>query len=530
MKKIRIISLLLTIVMALSVLSASIVTASALDTVQNAASGVSSSFLKKIFKKTAANGISSILAKVGEKEAKDLLNKSGITLFDSFLEDDNEQVLSSITELNQKLDEYHKSEMDAITKLSDTVNKLYDNQILEPFKTDYTHMEARFKNLIAAIDSAKAQASDVTFESGVIDDNTYQAYHNVVSDSTLSVSQMSDDLSLMASYISESALNLDHKNAYDLLIEADKHNYDTQSFSYSQTVENAPNLNNSRESIDEIETELAVDYAAYATYLQMSCQCAIYESNRTDSAIDSILYYYSNPTGGKLTLLAQEMEAVQAGYESANEYFDSRIAATVTYGEGYYSGGFFGDQGYPVFNSCDTAYYPSAPRAWASASRTAATLGYPVVEMKLTRDWAVTSGQSIRGDLPDPCTWRSEKVQWSGMGYVTRYYLNSNDISFFVAHNQSDADCLAYFPAEGVKNDVVVDVNGHNLQLNHSMYNPGILLVTGNSTANQHAHIIDSAGSGQLDGFPYEDYVNSKSPGTLIYNAVIGVYRDFNMF
>lgn len=433
---------------------------------------------ESIIKDIAKEGYSKLIGKVtGGNFFTEILGKTSISIFDSLIDgnqqSDTDKILNAVDAVSKKMDAYHDEEMAALEHLSNTVEEMYAEQKTNPFKQDYDSLRKSAANAINDLVWAENKLGEngAAFKGSVevngrtvqlIDDNTYSIYEKVLSDSATSISDFRQELNAMYRDIINQSAQLNNKNPYKLLVDANKLICDHQSFSYDMSVLDAPNLNDSRDCIDCMQADVLIHYAAFINLRKMECMVKLHD-NPADA--ENIIDFY-NGKDGVISSLVEEMKKIGENYTDANSYFDSQVAAKVTCGEH--------DWSWSLTKDGDVYYYTSMPKAWAYAVKTANLGVYSQVTVSVFSDWNLDS-QTVRGNLPNPCTWRTEIKRDSFGSDCKAYYLNTNEQpAFYAERNSAGNDCLAYFPTNSNSAYLVLDLNGHSLNTRACDMNIGL--------------------------------------------------------
>lgn len=489
--KTRIISILLAVITFVSVFSAAAVPASAAST--------SSISAQSVIKDIAKDGFGKIAKKIGGGNFfTEILADAAVSIFDSYIdghqESDTNKSLNAVGEISDKMDSYHKEEIGMLNDLSEQIEELHDDIRTQPFLKSFDDMQTDSRRVLEALQWLESNTSgdpiDLSADGApVIDDETYALYQTILSDRSISESALSHDITDMYYSVTCQSKELHQQNPYILLIDADARICNAKAFSYDNTVYDAPNINGSRDVIDDIQAQLLIDYAAYINLQKIDCLTQIHDD---PAGAQRILSYYfrTDPITGKLMgvipTLYSELEAIEKSYEDAAAYYDNLTAATVTVKVPGTD---------PV-----SAVYTSIPRAWAYATATGRLDARSSVTVTLNADWIPDDNGSAQG-LPNQCVWRYEKPASDSYDFGT-YYLESNNLSFYFPPNSSKS-VPAYY-SDHPAGLLTLDINGHQLVTGSGqniLTHVGIV-----NTLNSPATIIDSQSTGLVNGYPVSDY------------------------
>ena len=483
--KIRLISTLLAVMTALSVITVAVIPASA-----------SSVSAESIIKDIAKDGFKKIAGKIsGGNFFTEILGDTAVSLFDSFIDGDKPSG-TSVSEISDKMDAYHQEEIGILNSLSEKIDELHDDINTASFRADYDKMRTdSMRELQALAWLEKAEGNGQTIELNadsvpMITEATYRHYKTVIDDNAISEFTISNDLNAMYLDISGKSQQLKNQNPYDLLIDADARICNASAFSYDQNVIDAANINGSRDTIDGIQADVLIHYAAYINLVKIECLTKIYENpDNAQNILDYYLGEKENGTGGVIPTLYDQLSKIEENYESANTYYDSTAQASVTYHDAQ-------------TDTDMTAYYTSIPKAWAYATCTGRQ-NLSDVTVTLNTDWDVNADT---GHMAKQCEWKYSK---SPVNFNVTYTLTSDNISFFSSPFDSYGYVPAYYCDHADVGNVTLDLNGHSLTTGNIDFISKSGIITEKNTYS-HTALTDSQGTGLVNGYTIDDYNHFK--------------------
>lgn len=379
--KTRIVAMILAVITALSVMTVSVGSVSAAECDAAASNAIAAnsldanSLISDVTTSVAKKGIE--IATSGNPAAQILgagISTVFSTLFGSLF-GGSDAVLSEVQNLSNKVDAYHAEEMGALLNIQELLQDTQDKIDLQPFKNTCDDMCAIYTSVYKQLDYYKDSISDTTDGYGLIDDNTYIAYSDILTKVGFTTSiEVDKPFNKMCHY-----LYADNDNLYQTI--ADKYFISVENSVFAQSANGAVNLKalgdccDVKSEIEQTEAETVLYYTAYLALLQMDYQCANYEyqSKHTagEPAYDEVKM---NAIKNQIEDIGNQMQKIDDAFTTVCNSIDSIKAAHVT-ATGNYDGS----------SETVTRYFSSIPLAWSVAVNQAQN-GCETV-LTLDNDW-----------------------------------------------------------------------------------------------------------------------------------------------
>lgn len=361
--KTRLISMILAIITALSMLTVSVTAASAAETkplgdisidTNELLDGITTSVIKKgIEIATTGNPGASILG----AGVSSVLG----TVFDSVIggSSGTDKVLKAIDELSDRIQKNHNEEMEALSNIKAKLDKISYKQDMQYFNSDYIDMTAMYTTVFDLLSYSGADLSTVD-DTGKIDKSTYDIYTFILNKTGFNTST---DIDLLFNKMYR-YLDADNSNIYQYMVDNYKIALENDG---PADFDSVGDFHSIKANLQQIEADVILYYTAYITLLQINYQCAYYNNSEYDQAL-------METTKNQIIGVANKMSKIDEAFAAAYESVDSMTTAHITVDGA-------------------TKYFTFTPIAWITAV-TAIKSGRNT-EFVLDQDWVASESTGL---------------------------------------------------------------------------------------------------------------------------------------